>query len=321
MWLTLSGLGTASSRDFLYKRKAIPTKFRKKFNGMSDRIQSQELASGGRSPANDNRRQGRYWMGTIPASSGWEPTLPLGIRYLMGQRESGGENGYDHYQIFFITTKKESLRSVRTIFAPVIGHWELTRSAAAEQYVWKELTRIGEPFHYGERPLRRNSGTDWEIVRTQAKEGSLDVLPADIYVRYYGQLSRIAADHAVPVAVERTCCVYWGETGSGKSRRAWLEAGLEAYPKDPRSKFWCGYAHQTNVIIDEFRGGIDISHLLRWLDRYPVRVEIKGSSRPLMADKFWITSNIHPRSWYPELDNATYLALERRLLITEINLS
>jgi len=119
-------------------------------------------------------------------------------------------------------------------------------------------------------------------------------------------------------AIVRTIVVFWGKTGVGKSRRAWDEASLEAYPKDPRTKFWDGYQAQEHVVIDEFRGGVDIGHVLRWFDRYPVIVEVKGSSVPLKATKIWITSNLHPRSWYPELDHETYLALERRLEITEI---
>lgn len=103
--------------------------------------------------------------------------------------------------------------------------------------------------------------------------------------------------------------------GTGKSRRAWEEAGLEAYSKDPRSKFWDGYQGEKNVIVDEFRGGIDISHILRWTDRYPVRVEIKGASRPLEAERLWFTSNVDPRMWYPELDQATIDALIRRINI------
>lgn len=112
--------------------------------------------------------------------------------------------------------------------------------------------------------------------------------------------------------------MFWGPTGTGKSRRAWAEAGMDAYCKDPRSKFWCGYQAEQHVIIDEFRGGIDIAHLLRWLDRYPVRVEIKGSSMPLAAVKFWITSNIHPDDWYKETDYQTMDALKRRLEIINL---
>lgn len=69
------------------------------------------------------------------------------------------------------------------------------------------------------------------------------------------------------------------------------------------------------MVIDEFRGVISIAHILRWLDRYPVRVEGKGTTYPLRATKFWITSNVDPRNWYPELDDETRDALLRRLNI------
>ena len=93
---------------------------------------------------------------------------------------------------------------------------------------------------------------------------------------------------------------------------------MDAYPKDPATKFWDGYQGQKNVVIDEFRGTIGIHNMLRWLDRYPVIVEIKGSSVVLNAETIWITSNLHPSSWYPELDLETQAALLRRLEIEEI---
>lgn len=119
--------------------------------------------------------------------------------------------------------------------------------------------------------------------------------------------------------MERTIHVFWGRTNSGKSERAWGEAGLAAYPKDPRTKFWDGYQSQKHVVIDEFRGSIDISHLLRWFDRYPVIVEIKGSSTCLVATTIWVTSNLDPRLWYPDLDQETLAALLRRIKITHFN--
>lgn len=118
------------------------------------------------------------------------------------------------------------------------------------------------------------------------------------------------------MSVEREVFVFWGRTGTGKSQRAWNEAGVQAYSKDPRSKWFCGYRGQVHVVMDEFRGAIDISHLLRWTDRYPLSVETKGSSRPFLGSKIWITSNLDPRSWYPDLDSDTLDALLRRLNIT-----
>lgn len=116
--------------------------------------------------------------------------------------------------------------------------------------------------------------------------------------------------------MERTVYVFWGDTGTGKSRRAWDEAGLSAYPKSPSTKFWDGYQDQKHVVIDEFRGDIGISHMLRWLDRYPVLVETKGSGIVLSASTIWITSNISPSNWYPTLDADTTAALLRRLTVT-----
>jgi len=37
-----------------------------------------------------------------------------------------------------------------------------------------------------------------------------------------------------------------------------------------------------------------------------------------MATNYWITSNLPPNMWYPELDLATYEALERRLEIIHV---
>jgi len=119
--------------------------------------------------------------------------------------------------------------------------------------------------------------------------------------------------------MERRVDVFWGRTGTGKSRRAWNEAGFGAYPKDPRTKFWDGYREQEHVVIDEFRGDIDISHVLRWFDRYPVIVEVKGGSVSFVAKRIWITSNVDPRDWFPNVCQETKNALIRRLNITHFN--
>lgn len=255
-------------------------------------------------------------MATIPYLD-WTPVLPDGVNWIKGQRERGEQSGYDHWQIILGLSKKASLAGAIKILACPTAHLELTRSAAADAYVWKDDTSLGERFELGRKPFKRNDPTDWDVVRACAIAGEFENIPSDVYIRYYGNLLRIRSDHLQPVAGVRTCYVFWGETGTGKSRAAWEAAGDSAYAKDPRTKFWCGYTGQQNIVLDEFRGGIDISHLLRWLDRYPVRVEVKGASSPLAAKSFWITSNLHPTNWYPELDRATVLALERRLIIKE----
>jgi len=259
--------------------------------------------------------QGIYWILTIPQHD-YLPFRPPGVKFIRGQLESGNTTGFKHWQLLVAFDKKCRLAVVKRTFGDTC-HAELTRSSAADDYVWKDETSIeGTRFELGTRAIRRDKSSDWDIVRQNAKAGLFDDIPADIYVRYYNSLKRIRSDHLKPIGIERTVICYWGRSGTGKSRTAWDEAGLEAYPKDPRSKFWDGYMGQEHVVIDEFRGGIDISHMLRWLDRYPVIVEVKGSSTILKASKIWITSNLDPYYWYPELDPLTKDALLRRITVT-----
>jgi len=261
-------------------------------------------------------RQARYWIGTIPEAE-WVPCLQEGTQHIHGQLEQGATTAYRHWQLVVSFAKKKSLSQVRICFGGR-GHWEPTRSDAARLYVLKEDTRCAEPFEFGSLSIRRAESTDWGLVLESAKTGTYTEIPPDVLVRYYSAINRITADFAKPAFIERQCIVLYGLTGVGKSKRAWDEAGPDAYPKCPRSKFWCGYRGESNVVVDEFRGGIDIGHLLRWLDRYPVRVEVKGSSRVLVACKFWITSNLHPREWYPGLDSPTLDALLRRMSVKEL---
>lgn len=260
--------------------------------------------------------QGRYFLVTCPYED-WRPSLSPELCYVKGQRELGNTTGYDHWQVLACFVRKTTVSACRSLFGKR-AHCELSRTAAADDYVWKEDTAVaGTRFEYGTKPIKRNSSTDWERIWDLAKSGDVELVPASIRVQHYRTLRAIGSDFARPLAIERSCDVYWGPTGTGKSRRAWTEAGLGAYPKDPRTKFWCGYRNQDNVVLDEFRGGIDISHLLRWLDRYPVIVEIKGGSCVLSAKKVFITSNLPPESWYPLIDSATLDALMRRLNVIE----
>lgn len=260
---------------------------------------------------------GRYWILTIPFQH-YTPYPNNNVQWIKGQLEQG-ESGYLHWQIVISFAANARLSKVKSIFGPEC-HAELTKSAAAESYVWKDETAVeGTRFEFGSKLLKRNSKRDWQQIWEDAKDGKVEEIEVAARVQHYRTIRQIAADFAKPVGMERTVYVFWGLTGTGKSRRAWEEAGIEAYPKDPRTKFWCGYQGQAHVVIDEFRGGIDIAHMLRWLDRYPVIVETKGSSTVLRASNIWITSNLDPRRWFPDCDSATIDALLRRLTITHFD--
>lgn len=261
----------------------------------------------------------RYWILTIPENL-FTPYLPPGCTFIMGQLEKGEGTGYLHWQVLVALKDSSRLAAVKKIFGEGI-HAEPTRSDAADKYVHKEETRVeGTQFKLGDKPIKRGSSTDWKKVVEYAKAGQLDKIPEDIFVRNYSTLKKIWVDYLVPDAYEKEVYVLYGPTHTGKSRKAWELAGGKdvAYGKDPMTKTWDNYKGQTTCVIDEFRGAVNVSHLLRWFDRYPVVFDVKYSSYPMQVIKYYITSNIHPKKWYPDLDEETVNALLRRMKLVYV---
>jgi hypothetical protein len=125
------------------------------------------------------RRQGIYWLLTIP-HYGFTPFLPPGVGWIRGQLERG-EGGFLHWQLCIALLGKGSCRQVRDIFGPY--HCELSRSEAAQAYVWKEETAIvSTRFELGTKPFQRNKAEDWEQVWNAAAKGDFLSIPAQVSV-------------------------------------------------------------------------------------------------------------------------------------------
>jgi len=261
--------------------------------------------------------QARYWLLTIPVEHyPNEPTLSGDIVYLKGQQERGGSTGLLHWQLLVVFSKKLRLAACKRHFCEQ-AHCEPSRSSAANEYVWKEDTRVPDTqFEHGALPISRARAADWDRVYDDAVIGNIENIPKDILIRNYSSIKRIGVDNAKPPQRPNiNVNVYWGESGVGKTRRAWYEAGHinDVYIKNPNTKWWDGYRGQSTVIIDEFVGRIDISYILTWLDRYPCMVEIKGYSTPLLATRFFFTSNVNPLLWYPDINPQQLAGLTRRI--------
>lgn len=259
----------------------------------------------------------RYWIATIPANSHWIPRIDDKCVYIKGQQEVGeGENGYTHWQILLAFSKQVTLLQCKT-YCTDTSHVEPTRSEAADDYVWKEETRVeGTQFELGKKSMKRNAPTDWDSVLADAKAGQLTNIPSDVLVRCYSQIRKISVDFMdCPDSVVKEVRVYYGKTGAGKTCTAKLWLGPGYFKKIPTSKFWDGYRplEQKSILIDEYRGEIGISHLLRWFDIHGCLVETKGSGLPLLAEKIAVTSNLPPENWFPNLDVETMCALRRRI--------
>lgn len=218
-------------------------------------------------------------MLTIPMAD-WHPSeLPDGVAYLKGQGEEG-EGGYLHWQLLVVFEEQVSLRMCKSKFCNT-AHCELTRSIAADAYVWKDDTYIdGTRFELGAKPIRRNSKPDSDSVWELARQGELLAIESSIRIQHYRTLRTIRADYSDPVAYERKVVVYHGPTGTGKSRRAWEEATWSAYPKDPPPNFGMDIEIRSTLCSTNFEevstspifldGSIGIRYLWRSRELPPV---------------------------------------------------
>lgn len=96
----------------------------------------------------------------------------------------------------------------------------------------------------------------------------------------------------------------WGPTGTGKSRTA-LEHSSKAFHSscwlpDNSGRWFDGYEGEEACVFDDITptSKPELSLLLRLIDRYPLRVPVKGGFKQFKARAVYITSNFSPEELY-----------------------
>lgn len=229
-----------------------------------------------------------------------------------------GEEGTPHLQGYIELHRAVSFKIIKDEIGER-AHIEVAKGTSAQNIEYCSKQKL---WHTRGKPASAGARNDIMEVRAILAEGGgmRDVCAqsnsfqairgAELMLKYK------AAEPRVPPIVHW----YWGPSGSGKTRSAVEEAGDDMWMSSRNLKWWDGYDGQKNVVIDDFRGDFCTFHeLLRIVDRYPFRVEVKGGSRWLEATKIWITSPNAPKDAYPGCGEKIEQLLRRIAVIRDFS--
>lgn len=239
-------------------------------------------------------------------------TERVGVSYLCYGKETG-EEGTPHLQGFISFDRRRSLSYVRN-FVNDRAHYEIARGTPAENRAY--CSKDGEFSEFGACPEGRGRRTDLEgcIIDLKAGRSKREILESHptVFAKYPRFVSEVSLLYGKKRDWKPEVYVYWGETGTGKTKRAHEEAQGDLYVH-PGGSWFDGYDGQEAVLFDDYGGSeFKLTYLLKLLDRYPMRVPVKGGFVSFVPRKIWITSNYSPKEWYSNAKDEHVKALFRR---------
>lgn len=121
-----------------------------------------------------------------------------------------------------------------------------------------------------------------------------------------------------PEEREMDVVLLFGDAGTGKSTKARMYAKLygKSYTLGVPSggSIWFnGYNGESSLLIDEFKGWIQPTYLNQLLDKYRMKLPIKGGFVNAKFTHVFITSNFPPEEWWSEKVIWNHQSLYRRI--------
>lgn len=256
--------------------------------------------------------QARNWCGTLNelpdgfTGEQWFESIKEKVKYAVGQLEVGENTGHEHLQFYVQCGVPRRLAWLRAQISDK-AHWEPSKGSPeqARAYCMKEETRVAGPWEVGlwaKQGQTRGLTHATELLQAGGTMRQVAEELPEIFVRHWRGLREwqreMTAKPPRDLPDGPEVWVFWGASGTGKSRRA-RDTWPGAYWKLNSAKWWDGYAGQDTVIFDDFKGSSMCLHdFQRVVDRYPMDIEVKGGTVPLSAVRYVFTSNKHPADWY-----------------------
>lgn len=237
------------------------------------------------------------WNNYTPESENYLNSLvtTLVVKYVAFSKEVAPTTGTPHLQGWITFLSPKTVQQARCKLPGC--HVVVMIGSLLQSDVY--CSKSADLITYGERPISNdNKGRAekmrWQRARDFAKEGKLDEIDADIFVRCYSTLKKIKTDYAVkPQPCDVKCFWIYGPTGTGKSHA--VETTFpNCFKKSMDDLKWFDNYHGEDVCyledIDKYQvkwGGL----LKRLADRWPMQASINGTMQYIRPKLVIVTSN------------------------------
>lgn len=230
------------------------------------------------------------------------------MKFLVYQREKCPTTERLHWQSYVVFHKQYRKKSALRILGNVHVDPRKGTHEQAIAYCEKEESRVTPPVRFGDPTDGREDNGErekqrWDDIKQAAKEGRLDDIPSDVYVRHYRTLKDIHDDHRPKPAIlknKRSGLWLHGPPNSGKTT-AVLNAFPDAYIKDPSTEYWKNYEGEAVVVIDDIHNGnkeMFRKHFREWINIAPFRARTFYGMRLIRPEHVICTSQEHWRTLF-----------------------
>lgn len=298
------------------------------------------------------QRESMYWVGTHHATDNeqglYEEPYPceckeyktqrgsLRVTYTHGQEECGGNTAGFHLQFYVEFEKKVKLTTLKNVFSKRI-HWEIRKgtSEQADDYCGKDDTRVadGISWKHGTRSaVKQGQRTDLDSVVTALKQGMKRKAIAEnfgvAYIKFHkgieamAQALDISLEEKQPTYIDRTCMIFFGAPGSGKSTAAMRMMDGDTFYQPQKSNgsvlSFESYTGQHWIFLDDFEPSqLSRGTLKEIMDNRACQLPGRGSnsSKAGRHKGVIITSQEDPETWYDKADAVSKIhweAIRRR---------
>lgn len=238
------------------------------------------------------------------------------VAYMIGGMEIAPTTQRKHMQGYVIYKNAVGLPGIKKQFPDEV-HFEMAKGDAAANIAY--CSKDGDFAEHGDRPVGQGTRTDLENLKKRVLEEDRDVSEIIGEINNPQQLKFAEGLQKYRKNQKRgKTQVIWcyGETGTGKTTWAYDTYGYDIYTHNG-TKWFDGYSGQKVALFDDFRPDwFKWDYLLKLLDNFPLRVEVKGSTVVWKPETIVITTPYDPHMTFYGIQAENIAQLVRR--VTEV---